>query len=282
MFGAAAIYLKIVLFAAGLACVQTAVGGAAYGKNATAARKPRHMAMASAVSAPALCRAAVQAASDRWGIPRGLLLAIAQVETGRAIGSNGTAEPWPWSANAESHALFFATRADAVAWTTRALARGVASIDSGCLQVNLEQHPQAFASVDEAFNPAKNADYAARFLLGLYRQTGNWITAAGWYHSHTPLLAGPYREAVQAKFAATVAPRGPSILEQMAAAWAATRGNPTRPPQAAGLNDAALHAIRVNEEPLAERTCSEDDTRRPRYDAWGMEALRLDHPCAPP
>jgi hypothetical protein len=174
-------------------------------------------------SAPALCRAAVQTAELRHGIPTGLLLAIAEVETGRPLGAGGAPEPWPWSVNAENQGLFFATRQDAVAWTRQALRRGVESIDSGCLQVNLQQHPDAFASVEEAFDPGPNADYAARFLMQLYRQTGSWKLAVGWYHSHTPELADPYQVKVQVAFVQAVMHRRDTILSQMAAAWSATR-----------------------------------------------------------
>jgi hypothetical protein len=74
------------------------------------------------------------------------------------------------------------------------------SIDIGCAQVNLMHHPDAFASLEQAFDPMANADYAARFLKQL-RDTqagGNWMTAAGYYHSQTPELAAEYRQQVQA------------------------------------------------------------------------------------
>lgn len=182
------------------------------------------LAAAPAVAAPSdasLCRAAVLTAETLHAIPRGLLLAIAEVETGRPT------EPWPWSVNADNRPQFFATRQDAVAWTTQALQRGVASIDTGCLQVNLQQHPRAFASVDQAFDPGANADYAARYLAQLYRQTGTWPAAVGAYHSHTPSLAGPYQARVGAAFVQTVMQRREEILAQMAAAWSATRSAPT-------------------------------------------------------
>ena len=51
------------------------------------------------------------------------------------------------------------------------------------MQVNLLHHPAAFASLDEAFDPAANARYAARFLSALFRQTGDWSLATANYHS---------------------------------------------------------------------------------------------------
>jgi hypothetical protein len=59
-------------------------------------------------------------------------------------------------------------------------------------------HPRAFASLEEAFDPATNADYAARYLSGLYRDEAgrNWNIAVGLYHSHTVTLAAAYRDRV--------------------------------------------------------------------------------------
>ena len=46
------------------------------------------------------------------------------------------------------------------------------SIDIGCAQVNLMHHPDAFASLEQAFDPMANADYAARFLKQLHDTHG--------------------------------------------------------------------------------------------------------------
>ena len=42
------------------------------------------------------------------------------------------------------------------------------------------------------FDPATNANYAARFLSDLYSELGNWSEAAGAYHSRTPKYAQKY------------------------------------------------------------------------------------------
>src|SRR5207248_147780 len=71
-------------------------------------------------------------------------------------------------------------------------------IDVGCLQVDLTLHRQAFASLEDAFDPVANADYAARYLSDLYRDEAerNWNVAVGLYHSHTASLAAAYRDRV--------------------------------------------------------------------------------------
>ncbi len=90
----------------------------------------------------------------------------------------------------------FASAAEAAAVVGFLRERGIASIDVGCFQVNLQHHPAAFGSLAAGFDPALNADYAARFLRSLYDRTGNWDLAVGEYHSADPALAGPYREKV--------------------------------------------------------------------------------------
>ena len=163
----------------------------------------------------ALCRAAIQAASARYGIPAGLLAAIARVESGRRDPNTGELAPWPWTINAEGQGKFFETREEAVAWVRAAQQRGIRSIDTGCMQVNLLHHPGAFASIEEAFDPFHNADYAARFLRELQAgpAAGNWMRAAGYYHSQTPELASAYQHDVEA----VLAGRSPSPMLASAA-----------------------------------------------------------------
>ncbi len=69
-------------------------------------------------------------------------------------------------------------------------AQGVRSIDVGCMQINLRHHPNAFADLEEAFDPVSNARYAARFLKDLQATRGDWMRSASHYHSQTPELVG--------------------------------------------------------------------------------------------
>jgi soluble lytic murein transglycosylase-like protein len=61
-------------------------------------------------------------------------------------------------------------------------------------------HPNAFVSLDEAFDPGANARYAARFLNALYAQGKDWAHAISAYHSETPALGEPYRVLVMARW----------------------------------------------------------------------------------
>jgi hypothetical protein len=144
------------------------------------------------------CSAAIATSERSGGIPAGLLAAIGRVESGRMDPASGGVRSWPWTINAEGAGRFFATKPEAVAAASALRARGVASIDVGCMQVNLMHHPAAFASLEEAFDPAANALYAARFLNELYSGTGDWSAAAAAYHSQTHEIGAAYKEKVLA------------------------------------------------------------------------------------
>ena len=151
-------------------------------------------------SPSALCETALAAAEYRARLPPRMLTAIAEEETGRPDPQTGRVRPWPWTINADGEGQFFETKAQAVAAVKALQARGVASIDVGCLQVNLMYHPDAFASVEDAFDPGRNADYAARFLNNLYADSHDWKQAIGAYHSETPALGDAYRVLVLARW----------------------------------------------------------------------------------
>jgi hypothetical protein len=158
-----------------------------------------------------LCRAAIQATERAAGIPAHLLTAIGRVESGRRDPETGAFHPWPWTINAEGRGQFFPTKAAAIAEVRALQARGVRSIDIGCMQVNLRHHPDAFPSLEAAFDPATNAAYAARFLTELRARRGDWQAAAAAYHSHTPDFAGPYQARVLAAWAEEQARPHPAL-----------------------------------------------------------------------
>jgi hypothetical protein len=186
-----------------------------------------------------LCGTAVQAAETRYTLPTGLLYAISEVESGRPVPGGGGSRPWPWTVQAENQSHYFATKAEAIQWVRLAQDRGVASIDVGCMQVNLMYHPSAFATLDDAFDPTHNAEYAARFLTSLHTQTGDWHQAAGRYHSETLALALPYRRQVEAMLQAGGDPGvSPAVrrLQELQAAWGATIDTGTSNPAGGTLS----------------------------------------------
>ena len=143
------------------------------------------------------CRQAIHAAERAAAIPMQLMAAIARVESGRPD-AQGAIHPWPWTINAEGAGQYFASKDAALAAVRTLQARGVRSIDVGCMQVNLHHHPAAFATLDQAFDPAINAAYAARYLNDLYAATRDWTRATASYHSATPELGEAYQRRVAA------------------------------------------------------------------------------------
>jgi len=145
-----------------------------------------------------LCEAAVIAAERTAHLPERMMGAIAVVETGRTDAVSGTLRAWPWTINAEGQGFFFASKQQAIEAVRTLQARGVRSIDVGCMQINLMFHPAAFASLDQAFDPGANARFAADFLTALRVTHRDWPSAIAAYHSETPALGASYRQLVLA------------------------------------------------------------------------------------
>jgi len=158
---------------------------------------------ARAQDAVSVCRDTAAAVEHALGLPPGLLLAVGRVESGRGDPSSGDVLPWPWSVNDEGEDHVFGSAFDAIAYVVAARARGSRSIDVGCFQVNLQYHPEAFADLTEAFDPAANARAAGAFLAELHGRTNSWESAVELYHSATPWRGMAYRDLVRARWAET-------------------------------------------------------------------------------
>ena len=149
-----------------------------------------------------LCTDAIGSAERRHGLPEGLLLAVALTETGRHVDRALT--PWPWSINAGGEGVWFDERRAAIDHARRLRAGGVESIDVGCMQVNLMWHEAAFDSLEVAFEPRANVEYAARHIAGLRAKSRDWLEAAGRYHSWDDARARAYLERLRANWAAVL------------------------------------------------------------------------------
>jgi hypothetical protein len=147
-----------------------------------------------------LCESAIVATERAAHLPARMMGAIAVVETGRPDAATGALRPWPWTINAEGQGFFFATKQQAIDAVRGLQARGVRSIDVGCMQVNLMFHPDAFASLDQAFDADTNARYAGRFLTALHTAKNDWPAAIAAYHSETPAVGAAYRRLVLARW----------------------------------------------------------------------------------
>ena len=190
---------------------------------------------AATIPAPsALCRAAILQAERSSHVPDRLLDAIAMVESGRRDPVSGAIYPWPWTINVEGVGHFYETKAEAVAAVQGFQAAGAHSIDVGCMQVSLLYHPDAFASLDQAFDPAINAAYGARFLVQLFEQTNAWPLAAAAYHSLTPDVGAEYARRVLAAWGVPELP----VTSQMV-----TSGQMTSSPVAASRPEAPVQPV---------------------------------------
>ncbi|TCS31807.1 transglycosylase-like protein with SLT domain [Acetobacter aceti NBRC 14818] len=138
-----------------------------------------------------LCTNAILMAERSTRIPDQFLVAMARVESGRHI--NGEIVPWPWTVNAQGKGYVYDNKRQAIEAVHAFQAQGIRSIDVGCMQVNLQQHANAFPSLEAAFDPSTNAMFAARFLTDLFSRTGSWPRAAAAYHSFTPNIGSAYQ-----------------------------------------------------------------------------------------
>ena len=170
-----------------------------------------------------ICDAAAALAAGSSNVPVDGLLAITRTETGRR--RDGKLEPWPWTVNMEGKGVWFETREEALAYVEKHHARGARSFDIGCFQINFRWHGAGFASLDEMFDPAANARYAARFLSELYAESGDWSVAAGMFHSRTASLAETYRARFDRFRTARAGTPAPAPLRSLAA----RRGGPGYP-----------------------------------------------------
>lgn len=132
----------------------------------------------------------------QYGIPVHLLAAIASTESGRYNKELGMSLPWPWTINVEGKGYFYDTKEEAIEAVKELQARGFQSIDVGCMQVNLHHHPNAFANLEQAFDPAYNVAYGAQFLRKNFEQEGSWRKATADYHSHSLFFGESYANLV--------------------------------------------------------------------------------------
>lgn len=132
----------------------------------------------------------------QYRIPADALYSIALQETGKLHSEKKIKIVWPWTVNVEGEGYFFNTKYEAVRFVKQQLMKGISSIDVGCMQVNLKHHPEAFKSIEDAFEPKHNIDYGAKFLRSKYDQLGNWHKAIAHYHSATDSLGKKYKDNV--------------------------------------------------------------------------------------
>ncbi len=134
------------------------------------------------------CEREMARAAKLHGIPLGILFAVGLTETGR----RGVL--YPYALGADGQTVFAKNLDDAVANFEAMRRRGLKLIDLGCMQINHHYHGEKFDSVRAMFDPARNVDYAARFLKELKQREGSWTMAVARYN------AGPNNQPAQKRY----------------------------------------------------------------------------------
>lgn len=131
-------------------------------------------------------------AAQVHSVPVAVLYAVALTETGQRGALHA------YAMNVEGRPRFNASLAEGLATFESARRAGAKLIDIGCMQINHHFHGRQFASVEAMFDPARNVDYAARFLKGLHKSEGTWTGAVARYH------AGPGNAPAQRSYVCAV------------------------------------------------------------------------------
>lgn len=129
-------------------------------------------------------------------IPLDALHSISLRESSKKHSKHNIRIVWPWAVNVEGQSHYFDNKIQAVAFVKYQLLAGKTNIDVGCMQINLRAHPNAFKTIEHAFDPIKNVAYGAEFLRSKYDQLGNWVHAIAHYHSATEALGSKYSQDV--------------------------------------------------------------------------------------
>lgn len=140
--------------------------------------------------------AIVAAFEEQFNIPRGLLLAIATVEsTRRALAVHNFRG---------SH--YFSSLPEAINYVQQHEKTYARSISIGYMQINWRVHKNKFSSLREAFSPYHNVRAAVEILLSLYRRFGSWEKAIGWYNPKGGKWNGVYFQKVLRHWICTTVP----------------------------------------------------------------------------
>jgi soluble lytic murein transglycosylase-like protein len=126
-------------------------------------------------------------AARQHNVPLGVLYAVGLSESGR----KGTLNPY--ALNIDGRTVLASDLHDALKRFADEKHNGGKLIDLGCMQINHRYHGMKFAGVEAMFDPARNVDYAARFLKELRAREGNWTMAVARYNAGPNNVVGQKR-----------------------------------------------------------------------------------------
>ena len=130
---------------------------------------------------PAPLPAGYVAMGGRHGVPPMVLYGVALQESAKLFGPY--ALPWPWTLNVQGRPMRYPTYAAAVTGMRGFIASGVRNVDAGLMQVNWGYHREKLIEPARALDPYPNIAVGAQILRGHFKDTNNWYTAVGRYHS---------------------------------------------------------------------------------------------------
>ena len=142
--------------------------------------------MAFVHEAAADCGESIAMAESKYGIPKQLLMAIGIEESGLDR----------YAVNADGVPYHPSSLPEATSLVQRLVSTGAKYIDVGCMQIDLHYHPEAFNTLNIAFDPDANVEYGAKYLTSNREQTGNWRKAVAIYHSGEPDEQSLYLEKI--------------------------------------------------------------------------------------
>jgi hypothetical protein len=116
-------------------------------------------------------------AAREHSVPVAVLYAVALTETGQR------GDLHAYAMNIHGRPAFNKSLDEALATFDAAKKQGEKLVDIGCMQINHYYHGRQFASVEQMFDPARNVDYAAKFLKSLQSKEGTWTAAVARYHA---------------------------------------------------------------------------------------------------
>ncbi|TWB21886.1 transglycosylase-like protein with SLT domain [Nitrospirillum amazonense] len=142
--------------------------------------------LAAAPAAHAACLDHILQAEKEAGVPSGLLLAVALVESGQSISSEA------YAVNVKGTAHFVSTPTAAAKYLRDPKGNLRQDVTAGCMQLSLSDHKAAFHPVEKIVDPKENVQYAARMLARLRATAGSWAAAVARYNGSSGKTAHAY------------------------------------------------------------------------------------------
>lgn len=138
-------------------------------------------------TAQAHCVAPILAAERELGIPSGLLLAVALVESGYA------GAPSPYAVRIGRKAVYADSAVEAARHLRDAKGAVRSNVTIGCMQLSPVHHRAHFQPLERIADPVENVRHAARYLVSLHTGGVNWDVALRRYNGGKGIKGRNYR-----------------------------------------------------------------------------------------